>query len=68
LVGRLDPTFDRNDSRVLRVRAVWAEPEATADAGPSIAAEIAELAAWLGADRVEVGEVPGIWRRPLRTL
>jgi hypothetical protein len=67
LVGRLDPTFDRDDE-VLRLRAVWAEPDAPAEAGPSIAAEIAELAAWLGAARVEVGEVPGIWRRPLRTL
>jgi uncharacterized protein YcaQ len=67
LVGRLDPTFDRDDE-VLRLRAVWAEPDAPAEAGPSIADEIADLAAWLGAARVEVGDVPGIWRRPLRTL
>ena len=67
LVGRFDPTFDRNE-KVLRIRAVWAEPHASADAGPSIAGEIEELAAWLGAARVEVGEVPGIWRRPLRAL
>jgi uncharacterized protein len=67
LVGRLDPTFDRDDE-VLRLRAVWAEPDAPAEAGPSIADEIADLAAWVGAARVEVGDVPGIWRRPLRTL
>ncbi len=67
LVGRLDPTFDRSDG-VLRVRAVWAEPDAPAQAGPAIAAEIEDLGAWLRAARVEMGEVPGIWRRPLRSL
>jgi hypothetical protein len=67
LVGRLDPTFDRSGN-VLRVRAVWAEADAPAEAGPSVAAEVEDLAAWLGAARVEAGEVPGIWRRPLRAL
>lgn len=67
LVGRLDPMFDRSEN-VLRVRAVWAEPDAPADAGASIAGEIEGLGAWLGAARVEMGEVPGIWRRALRAL
>jgi hypothetical protein len=67
LVGRLDPAFDRREN-VLRVRAVWAEPDAPATAAEPIAAEIEDLAAWLGAARVEVGEVPSIWRRPLRSL
>jgi hypothetical protein len=47
---------------------VWAEADAPAEAGPSVAAEVEDLAAWLGAARVEAGEVPGIWRRPLRAL
>jgi len=67
LVGRLDPTFDRR-TNVLRVRAVWAEPDAPAEAGPAIADEIASLARWLGASAVQVGETPRIWRQALHVL
>jgi hypothetical protein len=64
LVGRLDPTFDRK-ANVLRVRAVWAEPGAPAEAGEGIATELSSLAGWLGAERTEVGRVPSIWRGAL---
>jgi uncharacterized protein YcaQ len=67
LVGRLDPTFDRR-ANVLRVRAVWAEPAVPSQAGEAIAGEIASLARWLGADRIEVGHVPAPWRSALRAL
>ena len=61
VVGRLDPAFDR-EAKVLRVRAVFAEPDAPRDAWPSIRAQIDELAAWLGADGAEIGEVAPAWR------
>ena len=61
VVGRLDPAFDR-EANVLRVRAVFAEPDAPRDAWPAIRAQIDELAGWLGADGVEIGELPAAWR------
>ncbi|MGH2680476.1 MAG: winged helix-turn-helix domain-containing protein [Actinomycetota bacterium] len=61
LVGRIDPSFDRAEN-LLRVRAVFAEPDAPADAWPAIEAQLEDLAAWLGADGVEIGAVPKIWR------
>jgi uncharacterized protein YcaQ len=67
LVGRLDPTFDRR-TNVLRVRAVWAEPDAPAEAGPAVADEIASLARWLGASDVQLGERPRIWRAALNGI
>jgi uncharacterized protein YcaQ len=68
LVGRIDPMYDRR-TRVLRLNAVHAEPEATAAAGPDIAAAIRELAGWLGAEAVETaGDVPRIWRPALRSI
>jgi uncharacterized protein len=67
LVGRLDPTFDRR-ANVLRVRAVWAERGAPAEAGEPIAGEIGSLGRWLGVDRIEVGRVPALWRSALRAL
>jgi uncharacterized protein len=66
LIGRLDPTWDRRN-RVLRVRAVWSEEDAPADAGPDVRRAIDEMGAWLGAADVEVGtELPRAWRRALR--
>ncbi|MGZ4152912.1 MAG: winged helix-turn-helix domain-containing protein [Actinomycetota bacterium] len=67
LVGRLDPAFDRS-ARVLRVRRVWAEAGAPAEAGEAIAGELSSLGRWLGASRIEVGDVPTTWRRTLRAL
>lgn len=61
VVGRLDPGFDRG-ANVLRVRAVFAEPDAPRDAWPAIRKQIDELAAWLGAEGVEIGAVPDVWR------
>jgi uncharacterized protein len=66
LVGRADPLFDRKTG-VLQVNAVFAEPEAPADAGEPIAAAFCDLAAWLGAKEVRYGRrVPKIWRGALR--
>ncbi len=67
LVGRLDPTYDRK-ANVLRVRAAWAEPGAPAEAGEGVASEVSSLARWLGADRIQVGRVPSIWRPALGSL
>ncbi len=67
LVGRLDPTFDRR-TNVLRIRAVWAESDAPAEAGPAVADEIASLARWLGASDVQVSKRPRIWRAALHAL
>ena len=67
LVGRLDPAFDRRANR-LRVRAVWAEEGAPAEAGGPIADELSSLGRWLGVDAIEVGEAPRAWRRALRSL
>lgn len=67
LVGRLDPTFDRS-ANVLRVRRVWAEPGAPAEAGEGIAGELESLARWLGVGSIEVGAAPPGWREALRAL
>lgn len=65
-VGRIDPRFDRA-SRVLTVNAVFAEPDAPASAWRAVRASIDELAAWLGAERVELPALPAVWRpRPRR--
>ena len=50
LVGRIDPLFDRKTG-VLRVNAVHPEPGRTME----LDEPLASLAAFLGAERVEVG-------------
>ena len=60
LVGRIDPLMERK-ARVLRVKAVYAEPDAPPDAWPLIEASIGELAAWLGAESVAVPSLPEPW-------
>jgi uncharacterized protein YcaQ len=66
MIGRVDPTWDR-EARVLRVRAVWSEAGVPAAAGVRARAAIEELATWLGAHDVAIGdEVPDGWRRALR--
>ncbi|MBL8059025.1 MAG: YcaQ family DNA glycosylase [Anaerolineales bacterium] len=67
LIGRLDPEFDRTTG-VLRVKSVHAEPGAPKDAGPAVAGALAELAAFLGAGRVQVNlkRAPAAWQRALR--
>jgi uncharacterized protein YcaQ len=67
LVGRLDPAFDRS-AGVLRVRRVWPEPDAPAEAGEAIAGELSSLGRWLGASRIEIGDVPAPWRKTFRAL
>jgi uncharacterized protein YcaQ len=61
LVGRIDPRLDRR-ARVLRVNAVYAEPDAPPRAWPAAHAAIDELATWLGAESVELPELPPAWR------
>lgn len=61
VVGRLDPNFDRA-ANVLRIDAVYAEPDAPASAWPAIRKQIDELAAWLGAREVVLPELPSVWR------
>lgn len=60
LIGRIDPAYDRK-RRVLTVNAVYAEPNASPDAWPAVRGAIDELAAWLGADRVELPALPVAW-------
>jgi uncharacterized protein len=60
LIGRIDPVFDRK-AGVLRVNAVYAEPDAPADAWPAVHSSIDDLAAWLGAERVTLPRLPRPW-------
>jgi uncharacterized protein len=62
LVGRVDPAMDRSRGRLV-VHAVHAEPDTPAEAGPAVAAALVELAAFLGADGVELRRPPPpVWR------
>ncbi|HEX5937106.1 MAG TPA: crosslink repair DNA glycosylase YcaQ family protein [Actinomycetota bacterium] len=61
VVGRIDPLFDR-DANVLRVNAVYAEPDAPRDAWPAIRRQIEGLASWLGAANVSLPKLPAVWR------
>ena len=61
LIGRIDPVLDRK-RRVLKVNAVYAEPDARADAWPAIRAAIDDLAGWIGADEVALPKLPPAWR------
>lgn len=61
LIGRIDPLYDRK-AGVLRVNAVYAEPDATPSDGQPAKRAIDELAAWLGADEVVWPALPAVWR------
>jgi uncharacterized protein YcaQ len=63
LIGRIDPVHDKK-AGVLRVNAVYAEPGAPADAWPAVRTAIDDLAAWVGADEVELPRLPKPWRQP----
>ena len=65
LIGRIDPLYDRK-SRTLRLKAIHAEPDAPEAAGPGVAKAIRELAAWLGALRVEIGRSRSLWESAIR--
>jgi uncharacterized protein len=60
LIGRIDPLFDRK-AGVLRVNAVYAEPDAPEDAAAAVSAAIGELADWVGASDVALGSVAPRW-------
>ena len=71
LIGRVDPVFERKPRRLV-LNAVYAEPDAPADAetAAAVAGAIAELARFLGAREIAVpGErVPAGWRGALQGL
>jgi uncharacterized protein YcaQ len=53
LIGRIDPVLDRK-KKVLRLNAVYAEPDTPMEADERVATAIGELASWLGASSVEL--------------
>jgi uncharacterized protein YcaQ len=61
LVGRIDPLFDRKTG-VLRINAVYAEPDAVASDRPALRRAVDDLAAWLGAGEVAWPRLPAVWR------
>jgi uncharacterized protein YcaQ len=66
-VARVDPAMDRERGRLL-VHAVTPEVGVKADRSNAavVAEAVGELAAWLGADGIEVaGPVPSAWRRSI---
>jgi uncharacterized protein YcaQ len=66
LIGRIEPVLDRRSGR-LTVLGAWAQPGAAADAGPGIRGALDALAAWLGAEDVQVERrVPRMWAAALR--
>jgi uncharacterized protein YcaQ len=68
LIGRVDPLFDRKTG-VFTVKGLWGESGAPDDVGPAIAAQIRDLAGWVGASRIEVaGPAPAAWKSALRAL
>ena len=68
LIGRIDPLYDRR-ARVLKLNGVYGEPNAPAAAGRQIARSVADLAAWLGAARIDLGpEIHARWRAALMAV
>jgi len=65
LVGRFDPRFDK-ETRVLHVASVHAEEDARTGDAEAVRRSIDELARWLGAEDVRVGNTPARWRPALR--
>ena len=55
--------------RAPQLQAVYAEPDAPADAGEAVATALRELAQWLGATQITVGKrSPREWRPALDSL
>ena len=69
LIGRIDPKMDRK-AGILRINAVYAEPDAPQDAavGQAIAATITDLAHFLGAREIAYHResIPPAWQAALR--
>jgi uncharacterized protein len=66
LIGRVDPAFDRKRT-ILRLNAIFAEPDAPPDAGERIMDAVRELAGWLGAESIQIGSVAHPpWRAALK--
>lgn len=63
LVARVDLKADRQ-AGLLRVQAAFAEPDADASAvAAALAAELGQMAAWMGLSRVAVGRKGDLARR-----
>jgi uncharacterized protein YcaQ len=65
LIGRIDPVFDRK-SGVLRVNAVYAQPNAPPGAAAGVARTIRDLARWVGAKRIDISRSRSPWEQELR--
>ena len=62
LVGRTDMQMDRKRNHLV-INALYAEEDAPSDAAAGIFESIDSLAAFLGADEIEMpGSVPPVWR------
>lgn len=67
LIGRIDPMMDRK-LNILRINAVYAEPDSAQDGAPApaVAAAVRDLAGFLGARDIVFGDrLPDAWRRTL---
>ena len=62
IVGRLDPYPRPRRRTCCGCEGVFAEEDAPASAWPAIRKQIDELAAWVGADGVELPTLPSVWR------
>ena len=62
LIGRVDPALDRATGRLV-VHAIHPEPDAPASAGPAVATALGELAGFVGATGLDLGQPPPeVWR------
>jgi uncharacterized protein YcaQ len=69
LIGRIDPQMNRKTGTLV-IHNVYAEESAPVNArvGKAVAAGIAEMAAFAGADRIDyAGQVPEGWKKALRS-
>jgi uncharacterized protein YcaQ len=69
LIGRIDPQLDRKTGTFV-IHNVYAEPTAPVNTrtGKAVAAAIADLARFAGADRIDyAGQIPEGWKKSLRS-
>src|SRR5437868_4159920 len=67
LIGRVDPVLDRK-AKVLRLNAVYAEPDAHVEAAERVATAIGDLASWIGATTIELPDELTSALAPLRAV